>query len=117
MKRILVKFLVIFFLFIPFFFVCFKIININNSDKLEYASKITSLNLYDKAIKYYKEILKSKNIDNLLKAKIYNNLAVLYEMKEKNIKAKHFYRKALKLNIQNINEDILNNYKIFLKTI
>ncbi|HMA68530.1 MAG TPA: tetratricopeptide repeat protein [Candidatus Mcinerneyibacterium sp.] len=117
MQRILSNFLVILLLFIPVILGCSQRININNSDKLEYASKITSLNLYDKAIKYYKEILKSKNIDNLLKAKIYNNLAVLYEMKGKNIKAKQFYRKALKLNIQDINEDILNNYKIFLKTI
>jgi tetratricopeptide (TPR) repeat protein len=86
---------------------------INSDELFSYASELTSQRMYDDALEYYKTILK-QNADSQLKAKVYNNMAIIYEIKGENLLARKYYREAI--NLSN-NEEIYRNYQLFLDTL
>src|SRR6056297_837160 len=83
---------------------------LKDKEVFSYASSLTSKGMYEDALDYYKGLL-DKKLDKNLKAKIYNNMAVIYEIKGENTKAREYYRKAI--NLTN-NKNIYQNYKLFL---
>lgn len=105
----------LFFIFIFIILNCSKYsLSYDKKDIFNYASKLTQIKHTEDALKYYKILLNKKNINKKLKAKIYNNMAVIYESKNYNLEAKKYYKKALKLDD---NKKIYKNYRSFLQSL
>ncbi|MBN2727272.1 tetratricopeptide repeat protein [Candidatus Mcinerneyibacteriota bacterium] len=78
---------------------------------VSYGYRLFSLGLYDEADFHYRMMLRNKDLTAEEKARILNNLAVIFEMKEEYLKAREMYREALETDS---NGDIYENYKKFM---
>jgi len=102
-------------IFILFFIIscAHSSMDVRDKELFSYASELTSRGMYEDALDYYMNILQ-KDINKDFKAKVYNNMAVIYEIQGDNIKARKYYREAIELTN---NENIYQNYKLFLDTL
>ena len=101
------------FIFLIFFlFSCTTVsVKYNKNELFAYATKLVKIGASDEALKYYKKVLKMNGLTDREKARVYNNIAVIYEKKGDLITAKKYYVKAIKLSKES---EIYKNYRYFV---
>ncbi|HDS03016.1 MAG TPA: tetratricopeptide repeat protein [Firmicutes bacterium] len=77
---------------------------------LRYGYRLYTLGLYDEAQFHFETLLKQDAMSDQERARILNNLAVIYEMRGEYQEARETYREALTLDS---NHEIYENYKRF----